>query len=464
MDAFDRHEDHVIVPFRRKLAYGMGAMGGIMNGVVQTNMLFYFTVIIGLDPVLFGWVLLVPRLWGAIIEPLMGHISDNFRSRYGRRRPFIVIGGPLCCLAGLAMYAVPGGLTAWWIFAWLLGFLLLRTTLDAVTYIPYSALGCELSTDYDERTRVFAVRDFVGQAMYLLTVPFFEFANKKSLFPTPKTGYLTLLSALAVLSPLGFFWTFFGTREEGEIQAQERISVLAAIKATLMNKPFLVLLAYSLFPAIMVAAVLPLGIMVNIYHVFGGDADAAGRMITYSGYVAAVTAFVSVLICRWLGTTIGKRNAVVTVLAFLASVQACSWFLYNPKYPWLMLLHIGLGNLASAIPLCSLAMTADVVDGEELRTGRRREGMYLGVRSFVGNVAGAAGSVWMGYCLRFAGFNEGIQTQAPATIRKIRLMYAFYPIPCIVIAILILLYYPLSERKVRAMREELEKRRRDDAS
>jgi Na+/melibiose symporter-like transporter len=106
-----------------------------------------------------------------------------------------------------------------------------------------------------------------------------------------------------------------------------------------------------------------------------------------------------------------------------------------------------------------LAMTADIVDEDELRTGKRREGMYTGVRSLVRKVTSAAGVLGMGYCLRFAGFDEALPVQASATIQNIRVMYAFYPIPLVVIAILILLRYPLTERNVRAMREELERRR-----
>ncbi len=459
-DAFDRHEDHVIVPFRRKLAYGMGATGDtLMSGVVRGNMRYYFIVIMRFNPVLYGWALLIPRLWDAVTDPLMGHISDNFRSRFGRRRPFILIGGLLSCLIGAVLYTMPSGLSESSKFVWLLGFMLLFTTFHTVMYVPYNALGCELSTDYDERTRVFAVQMLVMQIMQFFTAPFFQIANKRSLFPDPRTGYLTLLVALAVLSPLGLLWTFLGTREEGEIQSQAKIPIRAAVRTTFMNKPFLILMAFLLVLGIVTSTVMPFGIFVNVFLVFGGDADAAGKMVTCSLWVGALSGLVSIFICRWLGTAIGKRNALMVVAVFWVSAQVCSWFLYNPEYPWLLLVHSGLENLATGYFMLLLAMTADIVDEDELRTGKRREGMYTGVRAFVSKVTIAAGGLWMGYCLKFAGFDEALPAQAPATIQNIRVIYAFYPIPFVVIAILILLRYPLTERKVRAMREELERRR-----
>jgi GPH family glycoside/pentoside/hexuronide:cation symporter len=459
-DAFDRHEDHVAVPFRRKLAYGMGATGDtLMSGPLRGNMRYYFIVIMRLNPVLYGWALLMPRLWDAVTDPLMGHISDNFRSRFGRRRPFILIGGLLSCLVGIVLYAVPSGLSESSKFVWLLGFMLLFTTFHTVMYVPYNALGCELSTDYDERTRVFAVQMVVMQIMQLFTAPFFQIANKRSWFPDPRTGYLTVLVVLAVLSPLGLLWTFLGTREEGEIQSQEKIPMGAAVRTTLMNKPFLILMAFLLVCGIVLNAMLPFSIFVNVFHVFGGDADAAGKMVTCSMWVGALSGFVSIFICRWLGTAIGKRNAIVAVLVFWVCAQACSWFLYNPKYPWLLLVHSGLENLATGFSMLILAMTADIVDEDEVRTGTRREGMYTGVRALVNKVTGAAGVLWMGYFLRFAGFDEALPAQAPATIQNIRVIYAFYPIPFVALAILILLFYPLTKRRVRAMREELERRR-----
>jgi len=458
--AFDRHEDHVIVPFRRKLAYGMGATGNtLMSGVVRGNMRYYFIVIMRLNPVLYGWALLMPRLWDAVTDPLMGHISDNFRSRFGRRRPFILIGGLLSCLVAVVLYAMPSGLSESSKFVWLLGFMLLFTTFHTVMYVPYNALGCELSTDYDERTRVFAVQMFIVQIMQLFTAPFFQIANRKTFFPDPRIGYLTLLVVLAVLSPLGLLWTFLGTREEGEIQSQGKIPMGVAVRTTLVNKPFLILMAFLLVLGIVTSTVMPFGIFVNVFHVFGGDADAAGKMVTCSLWVGALSGFLSIFICRWLGTAIGKRNAVIVVAAFWVCAQACSWFLYNPKYPWLLLVHSGLENLATGYLMLLFAMTADIVDEDELRTGKRREGMYTGVRALANKVTIAAGVLWMGYCLQFAGFDEALPAQAPATIRNIRVMYAFYPIPFVVIAILILLRYPLTERKVRSMREELERRR-----
>jgi GPH family glycoside/pentoside/hexuronide:cation symporter len=458
--AFDRHEDHVRVPFRRKLAYGMGATGdALMSSPVRANMQYYFIVIMRLNPVLYSWALLMPRLWDAVTDPLMGHISDNFRSRFGRRRPFILIGGLLSCLVGVVLYALPSGLSASSKFVWLLGFMLLFTTFHTVMYVPYNALGCELSIDYDERTRVFAVQMVVMQIMQLFTVPFFQIANKRSWFPDPRTGYLTLLVVLAVLSPLGLLWTFLGTREEGEVQSQEKIPIRAAVRTTFTNKPFLILMAFLFVLGIVTSTVMPFRIYVNVYHVFGGDADAAGKMVTCLQLVGAVSGFVSIFICRWLGTAIGKRNALIVMAAFWVCAQACSWFLYNPKYPWLQLVHSGLENLATGYVMLLLAMTADIVDEDELRTGKRREGMYTGARALVHKVTSAAGVLWMGYCLQFADFDAALPAQAPATIQNLRVMYAFYPIPFIALAILILLRYPLTERKVRAIREELENRR-----
>lgn len=152
------------VPMFRKVSYGSGKLGFAI--LIQVYMQFYNPVYndtLGLSPVWIAWVIFLSRVWDAFTDPMMGNISDNTQSRWGRRRPWIALGGVLCALSFIALWWFPRGQTDGFYFVWLLVFSLLFYLSFTIFSVPYIALGMELSPDYHERTRVMTVRTIVEQ-------------------------------------------------------------------------------------------------------------------------------------------------------------------------------------------------------------------------------------------------------------------------------------------------------------
>lgn len=146
-----------------KLAYGGASYAdNLMQNSIGQMANPVFNISLGMNPVLLSLALALPRLWDALTDPYVGSLSDNARTRWGRRRPFIFVGAIMAGILFMLIWRVPVGWSDWGYFSWLLGFSLLFFTAYTIFAMPYIAMGFELSSDYHERTRVMAVRTFFG--------------------------------------------------------------------------------------------------------------------------------------------------------------------------------------------------------------------------------------------------------------------------------------------------------------
>jgi GPH family glycoside/pentoside/hexuronide:cation symporter len=200
---------------------------------------------------------------------------------------------------------------------------------------------------------------------------------------------------------------------------------------------------------------------VNIYHVFGGNKEAAGPVMTVTRWMTTGLSVVSVIALSWLATRIGKRNAFLVSLSFLAFAPISSWWVFTPEQPWLQLVFAVLVAPSMGVAVLANAMVADLVDLDELRTDRRREGMYFAFIAFLQKAAFSFSTLWVGYCLRWVGFNEDLDVQRAETIYNLRLLFALLPLAFIVMSFILLVFYPLNEQRVREIRDVLEARRRE---
>lgn len=149
--------------FRSKLSYASGGLSFVVKDVAFTNfVLFYYVTVVGLPGSLAGLVLFIALAWDAITDPIVGSLSDNYRSRWGRRHPFMAVGGLPLAICLFALFAVPEGLSQTVTFAWMLITCLLTRTFLTIFTVPYLALGAELSTDYTERSSIAGLRTLLG--------------------------------------------------------------------------------------------------------------------------------------------------------------------------------------------------------------------------------------------------------------------------------------------------------------
>jgi GPH family glycoside/pentoside/hexuronide:cation symporter len=412
------------VPWGQLVAYGMGGLIPIalFNSAGQLMGLLG-NISLGLDAFWLGTIMLVPKLWDAIFDPVIGHFSDNTRTRWGRRRPYILLGGVAAAATFVAMWWVPGGD---WIrqvfvsdaafdrfrFAYILGGLLLFFTAVSVFEIPHGALGMEMSGDYHERTRLFSAKSFLGN-LFALATPWFiwlaglEFFRGPSGSLTDGMRYVSMLVA-AILIPLTVWW-FAALREPGfsVAKTQHRSAFWHDMKKTVRNKSFLTLVAIVFFLSMGFNFVGLFNNYIRIFYLYGGDAIAAGPLLGWGGTVWAVTALLAVFPLNWLSKRFGKSKNLMVAILLMCAAQVLKVLSYNPMYPFLDLIPTILlsSGMLMFFALAS-SMIGDVTDEDELLTGSRSEGSFYSVFWWFIQMGNALAGFVMGALLVMTTFDK----------------------------------------------------------
>lgn len=460
-------EDRIPIP--QRLIYGLGAFVNNLLAISIGSMVIVLNLGLGMNPALVGLLGALPRLTDAITDPLMGYISDNTRSRWGRRRPYIFAGAILVGIVFALLWQLPDGRTEnyyFWFF--LIGSLVfyLAYTIFAT---PWVALGYELTPDYHERTRLMGTSNFIGQTAYIIAPYFLAIMYSQALFTDVVDGAAGLgLVIGAVVVVVGVLPAIF-LRERYQANPDDaKSTVLDNIKdfgkgfaTTLRFKPFLKLCAatFLVFNGfILVAAFQPYVIM---YYVFEGDTAKGAEWVGHAGAIGATSALAIVVFITWLATKIGKRRAFFVSTGVSMLGYGLKWFCYTPDNPWLILLPAPLMafGLAGLFTLMG-SMIADVIDMDELNTNERREGMYGSIFWWVVKLGQAVAIAGGGFLLNATGFDVELDgNQAEQTLTAMRFFDAFIPFVASAIAIWAVASYTITEEKAHEVRMQLEQRR-----
>ena len=472
----DSDKHHVTKPEDKlsagqKIAYGAG-MAPYALMVQGMNQLGnpIFNDCLGVDPRWISWVMGGSRLWDAITDPIMGNITDNTNSRWGRRRPWIALGAVLCALSFAGMWLFPRGMGNLFYFFWYLVTSLIFYVAFTIFSVPYIALGMELSPDYHERTSVQAFRTVLSMVGGLFISGLYWFTSM-SCFADRADGMryggmilggVILVSVLIPAIFSGEHPSFLKRQAEERKLAKPKVSLLTSAKETLTEKPFLILIGVTVFMTLGLLMVASLGYYVAIYHVFGGDKTAeSGRMITFGQWAAQLCTILSVPVINIVSKKIGKKAMLFVTIAIAIVGSMLKWVCYTPDNPWLLLIPgmVMSGGLASTWMLIN-AMIPDVVDLNELRTGQRREGMFSAVYSWTYKTGVALAMVIAGYVLSSSGFDATLgANQDPDAILKLRLFFTGIPIVTMSLAMGLLACYSISEKRSYEIRSQLKEKR-----
>ena len=435
------------VPWNQLIAFGLGGLIPIalFNIVLQLVPLLG-NISLGISAVWLGAILVLPRLWEALSDPVVGHLSDNARTRWGRRRPFILIGGIAVALSFVAMWWVPrenflrqyvasDAGVMWLQLSFILGTLLVFFTACAVFEIPHGALGLEMSTDYHERTRLFSAKSFLGN-FFAMGTPWLIFFASLEVFSGPGGNlvdgmrYVSMIIA-AVLAPMAVWW-FFSLREPGFVAAREqkKSNFFEDMHTTITNRTFLVLTAIIFTLAMGFNFVGSFANYITIFYLYGGDVRAASTLLGITGTVWAVTALGAVFPLNWLGRRLGKSNTLLVAILLMCAAQLSKIVCYHPGSLGTIELPAGLATHFSGqtltiegpylilIPTMLLSagmlmfftlgssMVGDVCDEDELNTGTRSEGTYYSVFWWFIKMGTAFASFVMGALLVYTSFDE----------------------------------------------------------
>jgi len=426
MQSLQKHatESEDRIPWNQLIAYGMGGLIPIaLFNTAGQLMGLLGNISLGLSAFWLGTIMIFPRLWDAISDPIMGHLSDNTRTRWGRRRPYILIGGIAVALSFIAMWWVPRGEAivdmfpsqdaySWFQLAFILGGLLIFFTSCTVFEIPHGALGMEMSSDYHERTRLFSAKSFLGN-LFAMGTPWLIALAGLEFFAGPGGDlidgmrYISVFIA-AVIIPMACWW-FFVLKEPGFEVAKEQIksAFWKDMKITLSNGTFLSLVAIIFTLAMGFNFVSLFGNYITIFYLYSGDVSAAGPLLGVAGTVWAITGLVAVFPLNWISRRIGKSRTLLIAILLMCAAQIAKIFCYSPEDPYLILVPIVLLS-AGMLMFFTLgaSMVGDVCDEDDLRTGTRSEGSYYSVYWWFIKMGTAFASFVTGALLVYTDFDE----------------------------------------------------------
>jgi glycoside/pentoside/hexuronide:cation symporter, GPH family len=430
------------IGFAQLAAYGSGGIipialfniAGILVGLMGN-------ISLGLSAFWLGTILIIPRLWDAISDPVIGHISDNARTRWGRRRPFILLGGILAAVFFVMMWWVPkGDLVREWFpsdigfqafqLSYILLSLLLFFTACTIFEIPHGALGMEMTTDHHERTRLFSAKSFVGN-LFAMSTPWLFALASLDLFRGPGGNeadgmrYVSLLVA-AILIPLSFWW-FFSLREPGfaRIIKQKRTPFWKDMKHAASNRNFIKLTLTIFTLAMGFNFVNLLGSYIPIFYIFGGDKVAGAYLLGINGTVWAVTGLLAVFPLNWISPRIGKRKTLMLAISFMVLAQLSKIVCYNPTYPYLIIIPTMLLSTGMLFFFTlGASMVGDICDEDDLNTGKRTEGSFYSIFWWFIKLGTALASFVAGALIVFTMFDQNQVTKVDALEGSVREMRA----------------------------------------
>lgn len=417
------------ITFGQYAAYGAGGIIPIaLFNVVGILVGLMGNISLGLSAFWLGLILIIPRLWDAFSDPFIGHFSDNTRTKWGRRRPFLLWGGILTAVLFVILWWIPKGEaveqwfpteTGYQIFqlSYILITLLLFFTAVNLFEIPHGALGMEMTSDYHERTKLFSVKSFVGNLFAMSTPWLFWLANReffKGPGGTEMDGmrYVSLFIA-ALLIPLSIWW-FLKLREPRfyQIKEQKKSEFWKDMKMVLRNRNFIFLTLTIFTLAMGFNFVSLLGSYIPIFYIFGGDKDLGSQILAINGTIWAITGMIAVFPLNIISPKLGKRNTLILAITMMKLAQFSKILCYNPEYPYLIIIPTILlsAGMLFFFTLGS-SMVGDVTDEEELNTGKRNEGSFYSVFWWFIKMGTSLASFVTGALIVFTLFDESQVTK-----------------------------------------------------
>lgn len=422
------------VPWHQLIAYGLGGLIPIALFNIAGQLIGLLgNISLGLSAFLLGTILIIPRLWDAVSDPIIGHFSDNVQTPWGRRRPFILVGGIAVALSFVAMWWVPRGewireifpseaAYNWFQLVYILVGLLVFFTACNVFEIPHGALGMEMSKDYHERTRLFSAKSFLGNT-FALGTPWLIFFATMEFFRGPSGDLIdgmryVSIAIAAVLIPMSYWW-FLTLKEPGFEGSKDkpRTAFWADMGTAVVNKPFLLLVTCVFTLAMGFNFVGNFNNYITIFYLYGGDTTAASKLLGIAGTTWAVTGLLAVFPLNWISKRIGKRSTLLMAIAIMCTAQISKIVCYDPAHPYLVLIPTMLLS-AGMLMFFTLgsSMVGDVCDQDELHTGSRREGTYYSVFWWFIKMGTAFASFVTGALLLYTSFDEKQNVQVESLL------------------------------------------------
>lgn len=461
------------VSMGQKIAFGFGMLANQMFPAALGVFIIVLVQDLGFAAILWGIIQFVPRIFDAITDPIMGFISDNTKSKWGRRRQYVLIGALIMGLAYVAMWQLHKGDGVLYNFIFFLSWSLVFYLGLTIFSVPYVAMGYEISEDFHERTEIMAVAQFIGQWAWVIAPWFWVILYDPSWFPEGADQGVRDLSiwvaipcTLFALIP-AIFIKSKSTLDRDDFLPISAPYVLRSIKGIftsafeafkipqfrqIAGATFLIFNSFNVIAAYT--------FLIIVHYLFNSDPASAGNWPAMHGSVGAlVTTFLVIPIITRMSKKMGKKKAFIVSQLISIIGYVLFWFLFVPGKPYLFLFALpfhsfGIGSLFTIM----MSMTADVCDLDELQTGQRREGVLGAVYWWMVKLGFGIAALLGGFILSIVGFDAENVTESAVT--GMRMFYTLLPIAGVIGAIWIMKSYDITEEKALEIKAKLEERKK----
>jgi len=456
------------VPMGQKIAFGFGMLANQMFPASVGVFIIVLVQDLGFAALLWGIIQFAPRIFDAITDPIMGFISDNTRSKWGRRRHYVFIGSIIMGIAFSFMWQLykQDGLdyNFWYFMIWSLVFYLGLTIFS----VPFVAMGYEISDDFHERTQIMAVSQFIGQFAWVIAPWFWVILYNPEWFPDGAASGVRELSVwVAIPCSLFAMIPAFFLKSKSTLDREEFLPITPAyVGKSVVNIFTSALEAFKIkqFKKIAFATFLIFNsfniiasftFLIIVHYMFNSDPASAGSWPAIHGSVGALfTSFLVIPIINWMAKTLGKKKAFIIAQSISIIGYILFWFLFVPGKPYLFIYALpfhsfGIGSLFTIM----MSMTADICDLDELNTGKRREGVLGAVYWWMVKFGFGIAALLSGSILWFVGFDAEAVSESAVT--GMRIFYSVLPIAGVIGAILIMKDYDLTEEKSQEISKKL---------
>jgi GPH family glycoside/pentoside/hexuronide:cation symporter len=407
----------------------------------------------------------------------MGFISDNTKSKWGRRRQYVLIGAIIMGIAFSILWqlhrenSLDYNFTYFiiWSFVFYLGL--------TIFSVPYVAMGYEMSNDFHERTNIMAIAQWIGQWAWVIAPWFWVIMYDQGWFESADVATRTIAVWVGIICMIfamvpAIFIKSKSTVDEDYAPLNVRNiggslkGILDGFKEAFKNKPFrkLCIATFLVFNAFNTVAAFTFFIVVH--YLFNGDTESAGIWPTLFGSIGALsTTFLVIPIVTRMSKVMGKKRAFSVSQSISIIGYILLWFLFIPGKPYMFIFALpffafGIGSLFTLM----MSMTADVIDLDELNTGLRREGVFGAIYWWMVKFGFAIAGLLSGLILSIIGFNADAASQSEGAITGLRIFFSGLPILGTLIAILVMRGYDMTEERAIEIRTELDKRNLESTS
>ena len=467
------------IKLKEKIGYGFGdAASSMFWKIFGMYSLFFYTDVFGITAAAAGTMFLVARLWDSFFDVFVGIISDRTKSRYGKYRPFLLwFAIPFAVMGAITFFSPDFGQTAKLVYAYITYSLMM--IVYSLINVPYASLLGAISSDPTERNSLSSYRmsfAFIGSFVtFMLLQPLIDFFSKNfgsgevlhsaktaaSTVSTSPTGWVMGVGSIGIICVVLFLLCFSWTKERVvQIDSDENVSVKQDLKNLFHNAPWWILVGTGL------AALLFNAIRDSVAIYFFRDyvkvnykmAGTGWDMTTIYFLVGQAANLIGVMAAPSISAKYGKkRTYMISIL--IAGILSTSFYFIPNSITWILIFQFMISVFAGYVLPLLWSMFADIVDHQELLTGRRATGLIFSSSSMSQKLGWALGSAMSGWILAIYHYAPTALQQSTETLFGEHIMISLFPAVCSILAFVGMLFYPLSDKRVKENSELLSQKR-----